>query len=181
MIELSGYILLTKSGEQVYVKEYRQRVEERIIQLVENHPTLLAIARGLRVEEEQLIELERTLQQELADGDLEATPKNLRKAYGIHIESFLDLLRIVLDMDAIPGYEQVVTDLFREYITLHNFNADQIRFMRAVQSVFLRKRKLALVDLYQEPLTNFGEDAVDRWFDQNQVEDLLTFVNTLAV
>jgi len=181
MIELSGYILLTKSGEQVYVKEYRQRVEERIIQLVENHPTLLAIARGLRVEEEQLIELERTLRQELADGDLEATPKNLRKAYGIHIESFLDLLRIVLDMDAIPGYEQVVTDLFREYITLHNFNADQIRFMRAVQSVFLRKRKLALVDLYQEPLTNFGEDAVDRWFDQNQVEDLLTFVNTLAV
>ena len=26
-IDLSGYILLTQSGEQVYVKEYRQRVE----------------------------------------------------------------------------------------------------------------------------------------------------------
>jgi type I restriction enzyme R subunit len=181
VIDLSGYIMLTKSGEQVYVKEYRQRVEERILHIVENHPTLLAIARGEPVEETQLIELERVLQQDLADGDLEATQKNLRKAYGINIESFLDLLRLVLDMDAIPGYEQVVAGQFQEYITQHNFNADQIRFMRAVQSVFLRKRHLALSDLYQEPLTNFGEDAVDRWFEPKDVEEMLAFVNKLAV
>lgn len=181
MIDLSGYIMLTKSGEQVYVKEYRRRVEERILHLVENHPTLIAIARGEPVDEKQLIELERVLQQDLAGGDLEATQENLRKAYGIHIESFLDLLRHVLDMDAIPGYEQVVTEQFQEYITQHNFNADQIRFMRAVQSVFLRKRQLALADLYQEPLTNFGDDAVDRWFEPKQVEEMLAFVNKLAI
>lgn len=181
MIDFSGYIMLTKSGEQVYVKEYRRRVEERILHIVENHPTLIAIARGEPVDEEQLIELERILQQELAGGDLEATQENLRKAYGIHIKSFLDLLRLVLDMDTIPGYEQIVAEQFQEYITQHNFNSDQIRFMRAVQSVFLRKRQLALADLYQEPLTNFGEDAVDRWFEPKQVEELLAFVNTLAV
>jgi type I restriction enzyme R subunit len=173
--------MLTKSGEQVYVKEYRRRVEERILHIVENHPTLIAIARGEPVDEEQLIELERVLQQDLAGGDLEATQENLRKAYGIHIESFLDLLRLVLDMDAIPGYEQVVAEQFHEYITQHNFNADQIRFIRAVQSVFLRKRQLALADLYQEPLTNFGEDAVDRWFEPKQVEEMLAFVNKLAI
>jgi type I restriction enzyme, R subunit len=181
MIDLSGYIMLTKSGEQVYVKEYRQRVEERILHIVENHPTLIAIARGEPVREAQLIELERILQQELAGGDLEATQENLRKAYGIHIESFLDLLRLVLDMDAIPGYEQVVAEQFQVYITQHNFNSDQIRFMRAVQSVFLRKRQLVLADFYQEPLTNFGEDAIDRWFEPRQVEEILAFVNKLAV
>jgi type I restriction enzyme R subunit len=179
-IDLSGYILLTKSGEQIYVKEYRRRVEERILHIVENHPALIAIARGEPVDESQLIALERVLRHELAEGDLEATPSNLRKAYGVNVESFLDLLRLVLDMDDIPGYEDVVSAQFQQFITSHNFNADQIRFMRAVQSVFLRKRQLALADLYQAPLTNFGEDAVDRWFAPGQVEEMLTFVNQLA-
>jgi len=181
IIDLKGYIILTKSGEQVYVTEYRRLIEERILQLVENNPALVSIARGEKVDESQLIVLERVLKHDLAEGDLEVTEENLRKAYGRQVDSFLDLLRVVLDMDAIPGYEQLVAEKFKDYITDHNFNADQIRFLRAVQSVFLRKRKLALVDLYQTPLNNFGEDAVDRWFEPKQVEELLEFVNTLSV
>lgn len=181
MIELKGYIILTRSGDQVYVTEYRRLIEERILRIVEHNPVLISIARGEKVDEAELIELERVLRQDLAEGDLEVTEENLRRVYGRHIESFLDLLRVVLDMDAIPGYEQLVAEEFKEYITEHNFNADQIRFLRAVQSVFLRKRKLALADLYQTPLNNFGEDAVDRWFEPKQVEELLDFVNNLSV
>ena len=121
------------------------------------------------------------LQQELAAGDLEVTPANLRKVYGTHIDSFLDLLRLVLDMDAIPDYEQIVTDQFQVFITQHQYNADQIRFLRAVQSVFLQKRRLALVDLYHEPLTNFGEDAVDRWFSQDEMTEILNLTESLSV
>ena len=87
VIDLSGYIMLTGSGEQVYVTEYRRRVEARILHIVENHPTLQAIGRGQPVDELQLLALERTLQQELAAGDLEVTPTNLRKVYGVHIEA----------------------------------------------------------------------------------------------
>jgi type I restriction enzyme R subunit len=101
--------------------------------------------------------------------------------YGRHFDSFLELLRVVLGMDTLPGYEEIVAEQFQEFITKHSYNADQIRFLRAVQSVFLQKRRLALADLYAEPLTNFGEDAVDRWFSSRQVDELLTFVNHLAV
>ena len=181
MIDLSGYIMLTGSGEQVYVTEYRRRVEERILHIVENHPALQAIARGQPVDPLQLLVLERILQQELAAGDLEVTPANLRKIYGVRFKSFLDLLRMVLDMDAIPGYDQVVAAQFRDFITHHNYNADQIRFLRAVQSVFLQKRKLALADLYQAPLTNFGEDAVDRWFNPFDLTEILKLADRLSV
>ena len=181
MIALSGYILLTGSGEQIYVKEYRRRVEERILQIVEHHPTLQAIAAGQAVDELLLIELERTLRHELAGSELEATSANLRKAYGLHIDSFLDLLRVVLDMDRLPGYGQIVSDQFQAFITDHAYNADQIRFLRAVQSVFVQKRRLAISDLYQEPLSNFGEDAVDRWFSTKEVDELLLLINELSV
>ena len=180
-IDLSGYILLTKSNDQIYVKEYRRLVEERIMRIIANHPAVNAIAQGDPVDEKQLIALERTLQHDLAEGELEASPHNLRKAYGVKFDSFLDLLRMVLDIDAIPGYEQIVSAQFEQFVTSHNFNADQIRFMVAVKSVFIRKRQLVLADLYQAPLTNFGEDAVDRWFAPDQIQDLLIFTDQLKV
>jgi hypothetical protein len=34
----------------------------------------------------------------------------------------------------------------------HRYNADQIRFPRAVQSVFLQKRHLEPADLYEPPM-----------------------------
>jgi type I restriction enzyme R subunit len=180
-IDLSGYILLTQSGEQVYVKEYRLRVEARILALVENHPALQAIGRGEMPDDRLLLDLERTLQAELAGGELELSAQNMRRAYGVQVESFLDFLRLVLEVDAIPGYREVVQHQFQQFIAAHGFNADQIRFMRAVQSVFLQKRRLALPDLYAEPLTNFGADAVDRWFTQQEIQEMVAFTSSLAV
>jgi len=181
VIDTRGYILLTRNQEQVYVSDYRRRVEEHILQIVKDHPVLQAIARGEPVDELQLLELERILQKELVQGDLEATTANLRRVYGMQFNSFLDLLRVVLDMDALPGYEQIVSEQFQEFIQAHPFNADQIRFLRAVQSVFLQKRRLALADLYEAPLTSFGADAVERWFNRREIDELLAFASQLSV
>jgi type I restriction enzyme R subunit len=180
-IDLSGYILLTQSGEQVYVKEYRLRVEARILAIVENHPALQAIARGQTPDDLLLLDLERALQHELADGELELSPKNIRRAYGVQVESFLDFLRLVLEVDAIPGYSEVVKRQFQQFITARPYNADQIRFLRAVQSVFLQKRRLALPDLYAEPLSNFGADAVERWFSEEDINQVLQFTARLVI
>jgi len=58
------------------------------------------------------------------------------------VDSFLAFARQVLELDALPDYHDVVQRQFEGYITQHQYNADQIRFLRAVQSVFLEKRKL---------------------------------------
>jgi type I restriction enzyme, R subunit len=42
-----------------------------------------------------------------------------------------------------------------------------------VENVFLKKRKLEGADLEEEPLDLFGEDAVERWLSEKQVEDLI--------
>ena len=78
-IAISGYILLTKSGEKMYVAEYRRLVEQRILELVINYPTIKAIQNGEKIDDWQLLELERTLTKELGEGDLEVTPENLKK------------------------------------------------------------------------------------------------------
>lgn len=180
-IALSGYILITTTGEQVYVAEYRRRVEERILNLVASHPTMKAIQRGESVDDWQLLALEHTLQHELSGGDLELSPENIRKAYGLKVNNFLAFARHVLDLDGLPDYADVVQHQFEQYITAHNFTADQIRFLRAVQSVFVQKRRLEMADLYEPPLTSFGADAIDRWFTEREMADILGFANKLVI
>ncbi|MBL8080248.1 MAG: DEAD/DEAH box helicase family protein [Anaerolineales bacterium] len=181
-IAVSGYILLTKSGEKMYVAEYRRLVEERILALVANHPTIKAIQQGQKIDDWQLLELERTLTKELGEGDLEVTPENLKKVFAHTADSFLGLVRQVLDMAYLPDYKDVVARQFETYVTQHNYNADQIRFLRAVQSVFLQKRHLETADLYDAPaLVGFGQDAVERWFTEKEVEEVVEFANRMAI
>ncbi len=178
-IAISGYILLTKSGEKMYVAEYRRLVEARILELVINHPTIKAIQNGQKIDDWQLLELERTLTKELGEGDLEVTPENLKKVFAHTADSFLGLVRQVLDMQYLPDYKDVVARQFETYVTQHNYNADQIRFLRAVQSVFLQKRHLETADLYEPPLDMFGADAVERWFTEKEVKEIIGLVNKL--
>ncbi len=180
-IAISGYILLTKSGEKMYVAEYRRLVEQRILELVANHPTIKAIQQGQKIDDLQLLELERTLTKELGEGDLEVTPENLRKVFAHTADSFLGLVRQVLDMQYLPDYKDLVARQFETYVTQHNYNADQIRFLRAVQSVFLQKRHLETADLYEPPLDMFGADAVERWFTEKEITEVVAFVNQMAV
>lgn len=62
----------------------------------------------------------------------------------------------------------------------YNYNADQSRFLRVVQSVFLQRRKLDLADLYEEPFTNFGANAVEKLFGQNEITELIELTKRLA-
>ncbi len=73
---------------------------------------------------------------------MEVTPENLKKVFAHTADSFLELVRQVLDMQYLPDYKDLVARQFETYVTQHNCNADQIRFLRAVQSVFLQKRHL---------------------------------------
>lgn len=179
-IAVRGLISIGEGGEQIYVTEYRKRVEAHILKIIENHPTIEAIRLGQEVTETQLVHLERTLHEELSQPDVQLNYGTIKKAYGIKVNSFLGFLRHLLSVDAIPDYSTVVQRGFEKHIAAHNYSGDQIRFLRAVQDVFLNKRRLDEADLYEEPLTHFGRNAVDRLFTQSEVREVLALADSLA-
>jgi type I restriction enzyme R subunit len=85
-----------------------------------------------------------------------------------------------MEIEALPDYQEVVRRNFEEFIAQRQLNANQIRFLRAVQNVFLKNRRLEVADLYEEPLDRFGEDAVERWFTEKQVDELIEFAKHFA-
>jgi type I restriction enzyme R subunit len=111
-IAASGYITLSEGGERLYVTQYRERVEKRINDLAENHPTILAIQEGREVTQLQLVALERILREPLSAADVLLTTDNIRKAYGLKLNSFLGFLRHVLALDSVPDHGTVIQKCF---------------------------------------------------------------------
>ena len=106
-----------------------------------------------------------------------------RQAFGVKLDGrlgFLGFARHVLQLDAIPDYEAVVARAFEEYITSHNYSGDQIRFLRSVQEVFIAKGRLSEADLYEPPLTTFGRNAADRFFDPEEIQQIVQLAEHLA-
>lgn len=175
-----GYISVGEGGQQILIDEYKRRVDARVLEIVEKHPALTALREGREVTNDQLVDLERTLHRELGRDDIQLSSRNIRIAYGLRVDNFLAFLRHLLALDAIPDYSQVVQRAFQQHIRAHNYNAEQIRFLRSVQEVFLAKRTLAEADLYDPPLTNFGRNAVERFFTPQEISDLLGLTQSLA-
>src|ERR1039458_3394191 len=179
-IAAHGSISVGEGGHQVLIEEYKSRVDARVLEIVEKHPALAALREGREVTDDQLVDLERTLHRELGRDDIQLSSRNIRIAYGLRVDNFLAFLRHLLALDAIPDYHQVVQRGFERHIQAHNYNAEQIRFLRSVQEVFLAKRTLVEADLYDPPLTNFGRNAVERFFTPQEIGDLLHLTESLA-
>ena len=178
-----SYVLLGPVGQPVHVDEYRRRVEQRILDATEHNPALIAIREGREPSEDQLVELERLLHNELLAGDIALSDKVARRAFGVKLDAhvgFLGFARHVLQLDDIPDYEEVVARSFEGYITSHNYTGDQIRFLRAVQEVFIDKGRLSVADLYGPPLTSFGRNAIDRFFGPEEIDGIVALVDHLA-
>jgi type I restriction enzyme R subunit len=175
-----GYITLGEGGEQIYVEEYRRRVEEKILEIIDSDPVMMAISSGQAVNDLELVSLERRLKIELGADNIQLSQSNIRKAFKLKVNNLLSFVRQLLELEMMPDYDEIVTRNFEEYISQGLFNANQIRFLRAVQGVFLQKRKLELADLYEAPLDNFGDDAVEKWFNEEQVNDLINFTDRFA-
>lgn len=178
-----SYVLIGPSGQPVHVEEYRRRVEQRILDITDTNPALVAIREGRQPTEDQLVQLERLLHTELSASDISLSDKIARQAFGVKLDGrlgFLGFARHVLELDSIPDYETVVARGFEEHIVSHNYTGDQIRFLRSVQEVFITKGRLSEADLYEPPLTNFGRNAVDRFFAPEEIQEIVALAGHLA-
>ena len=121
-----------------------------------------------------------SLEAELGTDEISLDEENMLKAFNVRVGSLVDFLKHVLKIETLPTYETVVRRAFDAFILEHNYNADQSRFLRAVQSVFLQRKKLELADLYEEPFTNFGQNAVEKLFGEIEVKELIELTTELS-
>lgn len=178
-----GFIEVGVHRDQVYVQEYRERVDKRVLEIASSHSAFVAIREGRAPSDDQLIDLERVLKQQLTADEVQLTPKIARQAYHVDLDrrgGFLALMRRLLEEDAIPDYESVVERAFQAYITNNHYQGEQIRFLRTVQDKMIEAGPLRKDDLYEAPFTSMGRNAVERLFTSKQIEGIVQLTERLA-
>jgi len=180
VIDSRKWVVVKKEQQKIMVEEYRKKVEEKIEELASKHPTIQRLRNGESVDSNDLISLEHTLETELSGDELNLNEDNMMKAFGVRVGSLTDFLKHVLQLEALPSYDQIVRKAFDAFILEHSYSADQTRFLRTVQTVFMQKRKLEEADLYDAPFTNFGANAVEKYFTPVEIEELIELTKKLA-
>lgn len=180
IIDSRKWVVLKKDSKKVYVEKYKKKIEEKIEKLASEHPTIKKLMSGKKVKTEDLIKLEETLNTELNSEDVSLDEENMIKAFGVKSRNFVDFLKHILKLEKLPLHKERIAKAFSEHIIEHSYNADQTRFIRAAQTVFIERRKLELADLYEEPFTNFGSNAVEKYFSQEEIRELLEITKGLA-
>ena len=162
--------------KQEYVEVYKNKVEKKILKLAEDHPTIKKIKKDQALTENDLEKLEKTLN----SPQLYITEDTLKKVYEKHEGTLVEFIKKVLGMYKFPDAKEKIEEAFKTFIVevdskLH-LNADQINFLRALQTVFSTKHHIAYRDFFEPPFTNI-EHAPLPLFKKEQLYDMLTFCN----
>jgi len=154
-----------------YEVAFRETVERRVTDLADHSPAIQKILRDEPISEEDLRGLEEALSEagvNVTDEMLQASP---RHPHGTLIE----FIRSLFGLYEAPDPRKKIEEAFQTYMIENNkrYSADQLHFIRTIQTVFMRKKHIVMDDLFLAPFTNFGSTAPVPMFDEG---DLTAFI-----
>ncbi len=157
-------------------KTYMEKVEKRIRELAERHPTIRKIIRNEKLTEKDLLELEKTLN----SPELYVTEEVFHKIYKQHDGTLVQFIKKILGLYEFPDPRKKIEEAFKTFMIEKNYlNADQVNFLRTIQTVFMEKHHIEYGDLFEPPFTNFGPNAPIPLLQKEDVDTVLTICNGL--
>ncbi len=178
MIKERKIIEFGPDSREEYVHVYKKKVEERIKNLATYHPTIRKIIANEVLTEEDLEYLERVLNSPEFDY---VTEDVLQKTYNRSKGTLVQFIKSILGYYKFPDPEEKIKEAFQTYIIEYNrqYSADQLNFIRTVQSVFVRKKHIRIADFYEAPFTNFGIHAPTPLFSQDELNDFIALCDEM--
>lgn len=176
VIQETGTIEFGPVPTQMYVKTYLEKIEQRIKELADKHPTIEKIRNNEVITEEDLKKLETTLN----GPDLYITEETLQKAFKQNEGTLVQFIKTVLGLYKFPDPKTKVAVAFKTFMVEKNYlNADQVNFLRTIQTVFIRKHHIEYSDLFEPPFTNFGVTAPIPLFQDEDLKEVIQLCTDL--
>jgi len=159
------------------VKVYKEKVEDRIKRLADEHPAILKIKNNEMLTESDLRDLELTLN----NPELYITEDVLQKVYTQNKGTLVQFVKNILGLYKFPDPAVRIKDAFDTYIIENSrrYSADQLNFIRTVQTVFSKKKHIDYSELYDAPFTNFGINAPMPMFTESELNDFINICGVL--
>lgn len=155
-------------------KTYIEKVEKKIRELADSDPTIQKIKNDEQLTEEDIESLADTLM----SSELGITNETLSKAYNTPKRDIVEFIRHILGLVKLPNKDDLVEEAFSGFLLSKTLNADQISFIRILESVFISKQNIEYVDFFDPPFSNIGKPA-SSFFEKEELLELVGFCKTL--
>jgi len=169
-IEMRELIQMLGEKEHTYITKYREHVEERIRKIAADSPVIQKIARDEVLSEADLQQLEATI----FGPDLAKNTAELGKAVTSTESILVSFIKRVLGMYGEPNPADRIRDAFQTYIIDNNkhYSADQLNFIRMVESVFSKKKHIIYADFWEPPFITLG-NAPEPMFSTDELNSFV--------
>ncbi|MDO8873099.1 MAG: DEAD/DEAH box helicase family protein [Methanoregula sp.] len=167
VIEQKKYFEMGVAQQHTYVTKYLELVDERVRKIAADNPIIQKIARDEVLSEADLQQLEATI----FGPDLVKNPAELGKAVSGTESILVSLIKRVLGMYAEANPADRIKDAFRTYMMENNkhYSADQLNFIRMVESVFSAKKHITYADFWNPPFITLG-NAPEPMFSTDELK-----------
>ena len=107
--------------------------------------------------------------------------ENLQKIYEQNKGTLTQFIKKILGLYEFPEPEKVIEQEFKTFMISNNqlYNADQINFLRTLQTVFSKKKHIEYDDFFEAPFTNFGTNAPTPLFTEEQLKGMVSMCQKL--
>ncbi|WP_148701494.1 DEAD/DEAH box helicase family protein [Candidatus Nitrososphaera evergladensis] len=176
LIQERKKILYGFPAKEEYIDVYKEKVEAHIKRLAFDNEVVKKLQTNQQLTEEDLHDLE----DKLNSPDLFITEELLRKVYSQKRATIVDFVKHILGLYRFASPQDKISEAFKTYMIERNYlNANQVNFLRTLQTVFTKKKHIELDDLFESPFTNFGADAPIPLFSQEELHELVQLCNKL--
>ena len=173
-IQERGMILFGPEQKEEYIQTYQIKVEKKIKELVDSDSVIQKIKKDQVLTEQDLEQLEKTLN----SADLYITEDNLKKIYEQHRGTLVQFIKKILGLYEFPDPKQRIKEAFSTFIIEKNFlNANQINFVRTLETVLISKKHIEFDDFFNPPFTNVG--VVTNLFKKQDLDEIVELCKTL--
>ena len=163
-----------KEDTSQYVVDYKGRIESKIKELVNSHPTIQKIIRKEKITEDDLLNLEETLNKM----GLNFSEYLLQEFYQ---GSLVQFIKEILGLYSKESAQSTVKEAFETFMIENNkqYNADQLNFLKTLQTVFLSTKHVSMDMLFEAPFSNFGLLPTEL-FEEEDLKKIIDLCNKIA-
>lgn len=159
-----------------YAETYMDKVEKKIKELADKHPTIQKIKKDEIITEKDLEKLEETLN----SPELFITEEVLKNLFNQHKGTLVQFIKKIIGLYEFPDPKKKINEAFKTFLIEKNYlSADQVNFIRTLETVFMSKHHVEYKDFFEPPFTNFGVNAPMPLFKENELKEIVLICKNL--
>jgi type I restriction enzyme R subunit len=163
--------------ESLSIAQYRQLVEQKVIELTASNPILQKIRDGQLVDETDA----ETLAAQLHDEHPHITLQLLRRVYQHQSAPFLKFIRHILGIEILESFPDTVSRSIDQFIVEHSeLSSHQLQFLNLLRDYLIHRGGIEKRDLIQAPFTIIHPSGIRGVFSPTEINEILALTERLA-